>query len=244
MRKFMVGNFKGGTTKSVSAVSISHSLNILGASVLLIDADPQGNISNWLEPSDIQYELADIISRKTSSTNAIVKTKQGFDMIVTFPDGDLRNVAESELSKKPFIFEDIFSEIEKNYDFIIVDTSPSFSPLERSICLAVNEVLCPVELEFFAVDGFGQFDRSIQELNKNWRKNTKLNKILLTKVNYSFSRHKLLLDEIKKKSGYTFYTVRQDSLIAECIGLKQTIFERDKEAKSAIDYMTIAKELI
>jgi len=243
MKKIMIGNFKGGVGKTVSAVSLAHALTLLKKKILLIDADPQGNSSNWLEPENIEFELADIISGKAEVKKAIVKTKQNFDLIPTFPDGDLRNVAEAELNKKPYIFDDIFSELKNDYDYAIVDTSPSFSPLERAVCLAVDEVICPVELEFFAVDGLGQFDKNVQELNKNWRRNVKLEKILLTKENKSYSRHKLLFDEITKSKGYKFFVVRQDALIAESIGLNCTIFERDKNAKSATDYMSIAKGL-
>lgn len=244
MKKIMIGNSKGGTGKSVSSVSLSHALAIQKQRVLLVDADPQGNSSNWLEPSDIEYELADVIGGKTTFEKAIVKASQGFDMVVTFPDGDLRGESESELPKKPFLFEDFFSKIENEYDYLIVDTSPSFSPLERSVCIAVDEVICPVELEFFAVDGLGQFDKNIQNLNENWRKNIKLDKIILTKENKSYSRHKLLLEILKKKKGYSFFTVRQDALMAECIGLNKTIFDRDRRAKSAVDYMKIAQGII
>jgi chromosome partitioning protein len=244
MKKVMLGNFKGGVGKTVSVVSLAHALKLLNQRVLLVDADPQGNSSNWLEPDGISFELADVIVQKCDFPDAIVETKQGFNIVATFPDGDLRNVSETELNKKPFLFEDMFSTVESDYDFLLVDTSPSFSPLERSICLAADEVICPVELEFFAVDGLGQFDRDIQVLNKNWRRNTKLEKIILTKENKSYSRHKLLQNTIIKKSGYKFYIVRQDALIAESIGLNKTIFERNKNAKSAIDYMNIARGML
>ncbi len=239
----MLGNFKGGVGKTVSCVSITHALSTLNKRTLLIDADPQGNSSNWVEPEGIQFELADIIDGKCNAQDAILKTAKGFDMIITFPDGDLRHISETELIKKPFMFEDIFSSVDGQYDYILVDTSPSFSPLERSIALAVDEVICPVELEFFAVDGLGQFDKNIQELNRNWRRDTKLDKIILTKENKSYSRHKLLLEQIQQKKGYEFFVVRQDALIAESIGLNVTIFERDKNAKSAKDYMKIAEAL-
>jgi chromosome partitioning protein len=244
MKKIMLGNLKGGVGKTVSTVSLSHALTLIGKRVLLVDADPQGNSSNWLEPEGISFELADIITKKYYFPEAIVKTKQNFDMVVTFPDGDLRNASETEINKKPFLFEDMFSTVVNDYEFLLVDTSPSFSPLERGICLAVDEVICPVELEFFAVDGLGQFDKDIQELNKNWRKNTKLEKIILTKENKSYSRHRILQETIVQKAGYKFYVVRQDALIAESIGLNKTIFERNSNAKSAIDYMNIAREMV
>lgn len=240
----MFGNKKGGVGKTVSAVSIAHALTLLGKKVLLVDADPQGNSSRWLQPDLARIELADVIVGKSNLKKAIVKTVQGFDMVVTFPDGDLIKNTEAELSSQPFLFDDIFSTVEGEYDFLFVDTSPSFSPLERGVCTACDEVICPVELEFFAVDGFGQFDEDIRKLDKSMRKKTLINKILLTKQNKSYSRHKILQDKISSKKGYTFYPVRQDALIAETIGLNKTIFERNDKAKSAIDYMNIAKELI
>jgi len=240
MHKIMIGNFKGGTGKTVSSVSIAHALILKGKRILLIDADPQGNSSNWIEPKGIEYELADIISGKISIDQAIITTKQGFDMIITFPDGDLRRIAESQLIQKPYAIADMLETLGNKYDFIIVDTSPAFSPLERSIALAVDEVIVPVELEFFAVDGLGQFDKNIQELNKNWRSKIKINMILLTKYNKSFSRHNILLKRITQNQGYNFYTIRQDAIIAESIGLNQTIYDRDSQAKSAVDYMNVA----
>lgn len=240
----MVGNFKGGVGKTVSAVTLTHALTLLKKKTLLVDVDPQGNASNWIEPENIKYELSDVISSKCSFQEAIIKTAQEFDMVITFPDGDLRNVSETEINKKPFLFDDMFLSVNDIYDYIIVDTSPSFSPLERSVCLAVDEVICPVELEFFAIDGLGQFNNKIQELNKNWRKDILLEKIILTKNNKSYSRHKILHEIISRKAGYKFYLIRQDTLIAESIGLNKTIYERNKKAKSAVDYMKIAKELI
>lgn len=244
MRKIMFGNEKGGVGKTVSAVSIAHALTLLGKRVLLVDADPQGNSSRWLQPPNAKIELADVIAKKTSFDKAITKTEQGFDMVVTFPDGDLRKQTEAELSSEPFLFDDLFAKVNGQYDFLIADTSPAFSPLERGICTACDEVMCPVELEFFAVDGLGQFDQDIRKLDKSMRKKTLLNKIILTKENRSYSRHKLLHKKITENKGYEFFSVRQDSLIAETIGLNQTIFERNNKAKSAVDYMKIAKGMI
>lgn len=197
---------KGGTGKTTSAGNLAYALAGRGARVLMVDADPQGNLSAWLRPEGFEFELADVLKGKPLA-DAVVKVRPDLDLLGTFAiGGSLKNWAETVLPSKPFAFADLREAVERaGYSHLIVDLSPGASNLERALVAAADEVIPVVRPEVFSVDGLETFSETVAEVRRDLRANVEVKNLILNGMNKSFAVHKLYADVV----GRTAYTIHQ-----------------------------------
>lgn len=210
MKTVAFGNFKGGTGKTSNSVSVAAILAKSGKKILLVDGDPQGNASSWML-SDITHELADVMNGKCYLKDAVHHTQvQGLDMIPTFTSSDaLRKYTESEALNSPFAFCDLKEEAEKlGYDFLIYDTAPSFSPLEKTVFISVDEFIGVLQLDYFSADGLEGLLESLADLKKKFRVQTlNLSKLILTMKDDRIKIQKTIFEQLKtmKERGFELF---------------------------------------
>lgn len=165
MKVFAFALQKGGTGKTSSAVSVAYELSKHGRT-LLIDADPQGNATTWLDFSTIQYEFADLLKGDCTIEQCCIQTN--IDNLYIIPtagiDGNLKKVGESaDLQDAPFMLDDLRPDFEKHFDFIIYDLSPNFGALEKCCLLACDRIITVLQCTDFAKDGLQIFTSRLQE---------------------------------------------------------------------------------
>lgn len=213
---------------------------------ILVDADPQGNISSWLITNEkIEHELSDVLQGKVSVDNAVVKIKDGFYLLPTFSiNGSLKNYAETKLFSEPFLFEDLNSEFERlGFEIIIYDLSPGMSQLEKCIILSLDEVIVPMTPEYFSIDGIQIFNTSLVQINKSYRKNVQLKKIVINNLNKSFKRHKEGYAALNKLD-YEIFTIGQDAKIAEAQFKNKSILEYYPESRTIPEFRRLAGAIV
>lgn len=173
---------KGGVGKTSISVSVAVSLAEKGNKVLFIDSDPQGNATTWLDIQSMERELADVLMAKCSIHEAILPTKiENLSIIPTASLGsDLRIYSKTYASNQPFIVRRLVREIKGEYDYIIIDTSPSFGPLEESCLLASEEAITVLNIDEFSTDGLITFHNNIESLRDRYEtEKPRMNKIVL-----------------------------------------------------------------
>lgn len=235
---------KGGTGKTSISVSVAYELAKTGFKVLLIDADPQGNTTSWLNIETIQYELADLLQTNFSNSHGPIQTK---DIIINTTHenlyligsagigGSLSAVKDVIASQSPYIFLDILEPIKKDFDYCIIDTSPGYSMLEKQIYIASDEIIPVLLLDDFSTDGLQIFTNNIRELEKAYRINpTKpLNKIIVNKINRAKTLNNTLLESFQK-TDYELFCIPTD-----------TAFEKSQVLKCFIqDFINTKKETL
>lgn len=181
---------KGGVGKTSICGLIGHILKEK-YKVLLIDADPQSNLSSWfLDEDNVNYELADILIDKKTCQEAIIK-KDGIDYIPSCGiGGNLRYYAETTLSDKPFIFCELIDNIKTlGYDFVLYDLSPAISRLEKSILVSCDEVITPITPEYFGIEGLEIFNYTLKILERNYRRKIKHEKIIINTFDKRIAFH-------------------------------------------------------
>ncbi len=184
MRTITFALQKGGTGKTSVSVSVALEL-AKNHKVIFIDADPQGNASDWIGPSELEFEFSDALTGKAPLGKCISKTFSPnlFLLPTAGLGGTLRSYQESaEASKQPYhIADDIIPELAKIFDYCIIDTSPALGTIERSCFAASDEVIPVLQLNKFAVDGLTIFTKNLMQIKKDMRLGDKpeLSKIIL-----------------------------------------------------------------
>lgn len=156
---------KGGVGKTTLSGNIAWLLSQT-QKVALIDCDPQGNISSWFLKEAPPHELADVLQGSVEVSEALVDITDNLSILPTFSlDGVLKQYAETRLNDEPFIFEELGEELnDLGYDTVIYDLSPGMSRLEKSVLIAMDEVIVPLTPEYFSVDGITIFNNELQKL--------------------------------------------------------------------------------
>lgn len=238
---------KGGTGKTTLSVSIAGDLALAGKKTLLIDADPQGNSTGWIYP-EIEYEFADVILGKATLEQAIKKTH--VENLYILPTaglgGGLRGFSETVTGDKIFVIANLIDDIEKmGFEYVIIDTSPSFNMLEKMCLIASNEVIAVIQLDIFSTDGLVTFADSLNTLKKNMRRNEPVfNKLILNARDERLQQQAKLLAQIEAQESFNKYMLPVDQafkkaqgsqvLVQELYGTKPTTLEAISNISKAI----------
>lgn len=245
MRTIAIHIQKGGVGKTTLSGNIAYALAKKGRKTLMVDCDPQANLSSWFISNAPQYELADILTGKVEAEKTIIELKPNLFIIPTFGiDGGLKSYSEGKLIDEPFIFDDLKDEVAKlGFDTMILDLSPGMSRLEKCAILSCDEVITPLTPEFFSLDGIDIFHNELKKINKAYRKDVKHTKIVINNMNHSFKRHKLIVDKITAIPNFEFFYIGQDSKIAESQLKNQTIFEYFSASKTIPEIEKLAQSI-
>jgi cellulose biosynthesis protein BcsQ len=234
---------KGGVGKTTLSGNIARLLSKI-KKVALIDCDPQGNTSSWFLKEASAYELADVLQGSVEVSDALVDITDNLSILPTFSlDGVLKQYAETRLNDEPFIFEELGEEFnDLGYSVVIYDLSPGMSKLEKSVLIAMDEVIVPLTPEYFSVDGITIFNNELQKLNRNFRRNVRFNKIACNLVNRSFRRHTDFIQALKRLD-YELFLIPQDTHLAECQIHHQPLSDYDRNSRALPELKRLAASL-
>lgn len=203
---------KGGVGKTSICGNIAHILS-QEHRVLLVDGDPQGSLTSWLMDTPVKKEFVDVLA-----TEELLQPQEITGTLHLLPTcgttNRLRQFAETALEQSPFIIRDVLTQLDDQYDFMIIDTAPSTSRLERSFLLAVDEVVTPLTPEYFSIDGIQIFQKFFSSVQKNWRIDAVHQHIIINGMNQSYTAHKGYHQQLLTLSDYSIVTVPQDRSIA------------------------------
>ena len=245
MKKVAIAIQKGGSHKTTLTGCIGQSLSRKGYKTIMIDCDSQGNLTDWHLNGSIEYELTDILMGKADPKDAVIPLSETLSIIPTISiNGGLREYAQTKIINEPLVFQYLTEDIEKfGFAFILFDLSPAMNLLERSIILAADEVLTPLDAEIFNLDGIELFNNELQKIRKAFRRDIKHDKLIVSGVNQSFRRHRMILEKLKD-FDYSVFVVPQDSKIPECQINKLSIYEYDPGSRVIPEINRIADILI
>lgn len=232
---------KGGTGKTTMSGNVGAVLAHSGKKVLLVDCDPQGNLSSWFITGGIKNDLCDVLQGKAFLKDAVINIKPGLDMLGTIAiDGELKSWSETTLFQKPYAFPDLLEQMQSlNYDYAVFDLSPGISNLEKSILSVVDEVVGVLSAEFFSLDGLEIFENELNKLRKDRRAKFTADKIIINRVNKAYTLHKTYLAEIEKLKYMTF-TIGQNTAISDSVPAHVSLIDFEAENKYIPELQKIA----
>jgi len=239
-----VSNHKGGVGKTTSVINIGAGLYNLKNKVLLIDLDPQANLTQSLgiinPPKDIygairgKYELDPI------------EIQPGFDVIPSTLDLSGAEVELSGETGREYILKELLETVKGKYDFILIDTPPSLGLLTINSLTACQEVIIPLQAQYLALQGLTKLMEIIDKINHRLNRDLKLGGVFITQ----FDSRKILNKDVEKTIRSHFKTlvyktkIRDNVALAEAPSLGKDIFSYQKSSHGAEDYQALSKEIL
>jgi chromosome partitioning protein len=247
-RVLAVANQKGGVGKSTTAVNIGAYLSLAGARVLVIDLDPQGNASTGLglDHRDIEPSIYDVLTGDVPPTTAIRAT--GVANLHVLPSTIDLAGAEVELvsaMSRETRLRRALESIDHQYDTILIDCPPSLGLLTVNALAAADELLIPIQCEYYALEGLGQLLRNVELVRANLNPELRIGGIVLTMYDGRTRLALQVVDEVRKHfTDLVYQTVVPRSVrLSEAPGYGLPIALYDPLSRGGIAYRDLTFEL-
>lgn len=238
---------KGGTGKTTISGNVAFLLAQKGKKVVLVDADPQGNVTDWYLKEQPKQELVDMFIAGVPVEDVMVRPIDGVDFFVIPTKKKSRNLinySKLQLLDEPDVFRDLVGILsELRFDHVIFDLGPGMGMLEQSVVSAADEVITPLDMSYFSLEGVDTFTNHLRVINKVSRRKVLHRKIISNKLNRSIALHGVLSKAIGDL-GYDVFNVPQDQDLADCVGKNLPVVLYRKNARSIPALNLIAEAML
>ena len=248
-RIISVVNQKGGVGKSTTSVNLLSYLAALGKYVLLVDIDPQANATSGvgIDFRNVPLNLYHSLVGGLLPEEVIRQTGLfGYEVIPSAPDLAGATIELVGESNREFKLYELLRSIRTNYDYILIDCPPSLGLLTINGLVAADEVIIPVQCEYYALEGLGQLLKTIELVQDNLSSPIKVKGVLLTMYDKRNRLSRQVRKEIERNfDGYVFKSIIPRCVkLAEAPSFGQTIIQYNPRSKGAKSYQHLAEEII
>lgn len=248
MKTIAIINQKGGSGKTTTAINVGACLARRGYRVLLIDTDPQGNLtqSAGFELEQQEPSLLEVLKGSVSINDAIKHKAGAYDVLPT----DIRQSgAEIELASvlgRELLIKEALEELSAPYDYVLIDCPPSLSLITLMSLTACNSVIIPVQAQYLALNGMAQLIDTIKLVKKRMNNGIEVGGVVVTMYDNRKTLDKQVLDNIAATfPDKVFKTLISNNVaLAEAPAFGNDIFEYKPGAKGAKQYEELTNEII
>ncbi len=242
-------NAKGGVGKTTTANNLGAYLAAKGKYVLLVDLDPQANATAGLglHLADDHLNLYHLLINGDEPEAIIRKSSLfGFDVLPSAENLAGATVELVDMEEREFRLKKALNKIRTNYDYILIDSPPSLGLLTVNGLVAAEQILIPVQCEYYALEGLSQLVKTIDLVRNSLNPQLKILGVLLTMYDKRNKLANQIVMEVKKNfPGHVFDTIIPRAVsLAEAPSFGKTILQFDESSKAAEAYEQLAEEVI
>jgi chromosome partitioning protein len=246
---FATVNQKGGVGKTTTSVNLASYLATFGKKILLIDSDPQGNASSGLgiERNEVATCMYDVMINGAELSSIIKPTViAGLDIAPATPRLAGAEVELTEMEMRESILKNALMPARANYDYIIIDCPPSLSLLTVNALTASDQVIIPIQCEYYALEGLSQLVKTIDLIKKSLNPDLRICGILLTMYDSRTLLSEQVVEETRRHfGGKVFKTVIPRNVrLAESPSFGQPIVFYDPSSSGALAYENLSREIL
>lgn len=244
-----VANQKGGVGKTTTAVNLSAALAVLEKKVLLVDCDPQANATSGLgvNPDELENSVYECLLGQVEAEDVIYETDTpNLDLLPTRIDLVGAEVELVSEKGRELFLQRVLEPLRGQYDYIIIDCSPSLGLITLNALTASDSVIIPIQSEYFALEGLGKLLNTVRIVQTRLNPKLAIEGLLITMYDNRLRLARQVVEDVRSHFGSLVFDtiIFRNTKLAEAPSYGKSIIMHDAASTGSVNYLNLAQEIL